>query len=269
MIRQIQQPATLPKYDIQRFADDEPPTFEYNLSGEKIKLPEKVGDVSIKDVLSRVAAATRKETEAKLEARFKPLQEQITAKDADLETIKTKLQQIEDEKLTAEEKVKKEFERTFQKLEQEKITLAEKANKSFSKYREKAIMTEIHAALSGFELFDPDQTLTLMLQKGRPELVEKEDGSEQIVMRLTVDGEEKELSPKEYAKLFLALPQNMNQLRAGIKPGAGTSVHGATRNGSGQLVYARSAMQNETTRKEYMVKMKELGPENVRIDESR
>ncbi len=229
--------------------------FEAQIGGEKIPVPEKikVGDreVSLKDLITRSSSGARKEAEARMEKKLAQLRSELDSTELTKKEIEERLQKIEEENMTASEKAAREIEKSKKKWETDVQTLTVQAQTATKKYHDNLIRNEIRGAFGGFELYNPEQTALLVQAMGQPKVVET-DGTDRVLMTMVVDGEAVEMAPKEFVQKYLAMPGNENQLRATVKPGAGSSQSGARRDSTGGLVFTRKQLQDDpAAQKEY------------------
>lgn len=246
------------------------PLFEASVAGEKIQLPEKikVGDkeVSLKDIVTKSAAGARRDTESRLNKRIEELQTMLQSTTATKDEISNKLQQIEDEKLTASEKAQKELERSKSKYENEIKVAMTRAEEAQRKYEANLIESQIYGAFGGFDLFSPQQTMTLVRTYGQPKVV-SENGTDRVVLSFKEGDQVLELSPREFMPKYLALQENQNQLKASLKPGGGSSQTGARMGNDGSLVFGRRQIATDAkAAEEYRQALK--ARKEVKIDEN-
>lgn len=244
--------------------------FEATIAGEKIQLPEKIKvgdkDVSLKDIVTKSATGARKDAESRLNKRIEELQGLLQSTSATKDEIASKLQQIEDEKLTASEKAQKEIERSKTKYENEIKAATTKAEEAQRKYEANLIESQIYGGFGGFDLFSPQQTMTLVRTYGQPKVV-SENGVDRVVLSFKEGDQVLELSPREFMQKYLTLPENQNQLKASLKPGGGSSQTGARMGNDGALIFGRKQIATDAkAAEEYRQALK--ARKEVRIDEN-
>lgn len=239
-------------------------TFEHKVGDTVHKIPVMAGDVNIKELLGKAAGAARKEAEARLKEKYAPLESALSDKTLTAQQLQEKIDAFELEKLSAEDRVKKQYENEMKKRDQAIKDANDIATKNLNLFRENKIQNDIHAALSGFNLFNPEQTMLMMRHVGKADLVEA-DGSYKTVFRVSENGVESELTPKDFAAKFLALPEYANQIKNNLIAGGGTGSGSGSRSPSGSLLFKRSEMAASAAVRAEYTKAKAANPAGVEI----
>jgi len=232
------------------------PSFDYTdpKTGATIKLPAMVEGQDLKQLMDRASASARISTESKLKTKYRELEEMVRDKDSNYQALQEKLEQIEDEKLTADDRAKKQYSREVEKAQKEAATLAARADQNFNLFQETKISNDLYGAFAGYELSNIEQAMLILRSQGQAALVEV-DGKYSTQLKMMIDGELVELSPKDAVAKWVALPENAHFLKNNLRPGGGTSSKGGSLNSDGQLVYKRSQLHDPAIRKEFNDKL--------------
>jgi hypothetical protein len=218
---------------------------------------------SIGHFISTTRGATQKEIEGKYKSEIAKRDEIISNTNLTLAEKEAALEKLNEAQLSNEDRLKKELDRSTKKLSDELGKTKQEKDAIASKLHQKIINSDIYTALSGFPVWDAEQTMALMKMTGNPQ-VKEIDGNEVTIFIAKIDGTERELSPREYAEIYLADPKHANQLKNNLIPGGATSSQGGRSDGRGGLIYSRKEMSsNPTLQKEYNEKL--LKRENVRL----
>lgn len=242
------------------------PEFEFidPNSKQKVKLPEKIGDVDLKTMLDGVIKKSRSDVMSEFEKKYKPVIEQVGKYEADNTELREALQKLEDEKLTADERVQKQIQRESENYKKQVETEAQKALQFEGLFKR---TTEENALVGEFasrqDVVNSRQAYMLMKSEYPVEVVES-DGNYRVVVRMPSEtGELEEFDPKTAVERWLALPDHRHFLKSNLTPGSGSSST-ARKMSDGTLVYTRSDIANEAKRKEYFEKKKAGEPVEIR-----
>jgi len=258
------------KINLQLFADGDTDTdksadiFEWEdpYTKETLRLPAKVKvgekEIDMRITMGHMNGSIRKlvksEESRKSEGKLKELQDLIASKELTQSELHAKIQEYEDSKLTIEEQFKKSSQREIEKYDKLAKTAQAESAQNFNLFQETKIDNDIYAAFGGFSLSNIEDTKLLIRQKGQAKVVKEADGRYKTVLSFIVDGEQKELSPKEAVDFYLSDPANSHHLKNNLKAGGG-STNGGKTTADGKTAYTRASLQNEATRKEYTEKM--------------
>lgn len=251
-------------FNLQLFGEEgtDPETFEATLEGKKVILPKKVGDINLEELHGKTISTTRKMTESKYKSELEKVNSVLANQNLTLAEKEEALRKFEEEKLSVEERLSKEFSRKEKKYTEELGTYKTAAERNFQLFANTKIENEIYSSLPLDKLAKPEDTIELLKLRTRPTVMEV-DGKYKTVFKMEVDGEERELSAREAAEIFLAA--NPHHLKSSLIQGMGTSVLGGRSMGGG-LVYSRREMNaNPSLWAEYNKKL--LNKENVEISD--
>jgi len=244
-------------------AGDPVPTFEFldPKTKAKLKLPEKLGDVNVKELLGSIIEKSKMDVKQKFEEQYKPILEQVNLLSGKNSELEAAIQKIEDDKLSDSEKALKTIERE-RNAAATKITEHETRAKTFETMFKETV--EENALLSGFssraDVYQPDQAYKLMKAEFPVEVVDTNEGEGRrkykvIIKMPNEQGAVEDLDPKTAVERWLAMPEHNHFIKSNLQPGAGSSMNGGRRDVSGTVIYKRSQMQNEKVRKEYALKI--------------
>lgn len=188
-----------------------------NAPAKTIKIPRQY-----QEALGQILARGRAEGERKAAQRYSEQLQGLQADAQSADELRAQLEELQNQSLPEAERKAKEREKALKKNE---LALEEERKKSqtyYDRFKETTIQNELYQALSGYDLNNPAQTMQMMRALGKADIRE-EDGTTRTVLTLNVDGEDSELSPKEFAETWLAQPENAFHLKANIRSGGGTS----------------------------------------------
>jgi len=250
---------------IETFEWQDPHTNEKHLLPTKVKAGDK--EIDIKTAIGHMNSGIRKvlqnEITKKSEAKYQELQTMLNDKNITVEQLQTKLQEIEDSKLSMEEQIKNQSKREIQKANDFAKSKEQEAITNYNLFQETKIDNDIYTAFSGFSLSNAEDTKLLIRQKGNAKVIKDEaSGQFKTVLTFNVDGEAKELTPKEAVELYLADPNNSHHLKNNLRAGGG-STNGGKATKDGKIGYTRSSLNDPTTRAEYHAKMKNGEPVTI------
>ena len=229
-------------------------TFEFfdPSTKQKINIPEKIGDLDMRQIINGIIAKSRKDAEKK----FESIKQAIGEKDATVEELRHQLEQYELEKLP---KAERDREIVSRELEQIKKQLSEKeqaANDNWHLFRQHKVDNDIFQALSGYDLCNAGQTAMLIKSFGQAEIVKDDSGQFNTAMKMNVDGIVEEISPREFVQKWLSLPENAHHLKNNLKSGGGTSEVGGLKMADGSIAFSRKDFSDPKKRKEMLEKFR-------------
>jgi len=204
----------------------------------------KVQKGTVDAVNKRVASETHK-----LKERYNETSEQLNALQQQLEEMKLN-SMTEKERLAHEEEKRK--------IEEEK--LKNQVEEYGSKYKNYYRDTELHNAISKFDVVNPKQVLNLIKSEYKTEFEESEDG-----INLYFNSGSNKVTVEEAVKNFLDDPSNSNLIRSNLRSGSGTKTSNQSKTEL-RTSFKRSeiADPNSEAAKEYHEALKQgLRPELV------
>lgn len=247
---------------IETFEWEDPHTHEKILMPEKVKVGDK--EINIREKIGHMNSGIRKvlqnEITKKSEAKYQELQTMLNDKNITVEQLQSKIQEFEESKMSMEEQIKAQSKREIDMANNFAKTKEQEAITNYNLFQETKIDNDIYGAFSGFSLSNAEDTKLLIRQKGNAKVVKDETtGQFKTVLTFNVDGEAKELTPKEAVELYLADPNNSHHLKNNLRAGGG-SVSGGKATKDGKIGYTRSSMNDPATRAEYNAKNKKGEP---------
>lgn len=227
---------------------------------KEIDLPKSINGINLEELLGHVISKSRQDTEKKYKQLVDAAKEEQTG---EFKKLQEKIQQLEDERLSAEDRVKVVAEREKKTWETKMTDLQGKADRNWYLFQENKITNDIYSAFTGFDLYNPEQTMMILRTLGKAKLVE-ENNNFYTKVSFNFDGQDEEFSPREAVQKFLARPENAHHLKNNLKSGNGTSTNGARKAADGSIVFTRSQLNSDPrAMKEYSEKMRK--GEDVRI----
>lgn len=193
-----------------------------------------------------------------LSSEMNTLKESIKgSKGAEVEELQKKIDELELQKLPEKEREAARVNTELLKLQKVHDAETKKSARYEELFKGNAINTALNIALSGHDLYQPQQALQLLKAIGKPKLIENEDGSFKIVLYMDFDGTGlQETEPKDGISKWLALPENANLLKNNLQPGAGTATKTGRVGTDGSVTYKRADLQKPEVRKERAEKIK-------------
>lgn len=195
-------------------------------------------------VNKRVASETHK-----LKEKYNTTQEQLN-------TLQQQLEEMKLNSMTEKERLAHEEEQ--RKVEEEK--LKNQVEEYGSKYKNYFRDTELHNAISKFDVVNPKQVLNLIKSEYKTEFEENEDG-----INLHFNNGSNKVTVEEAVKNFLDDPSNSNLIRSNLRSGSGTKTSNQSKTEL-RTSFKRSeiADPNSEAAKEYNQALKQgLRPELV------
>lgn len=227
---------------------------------QPVKVPKE-----LESFIGHVASSNRKAGKATIKNDLDAMNEQLEEAKAELLDLRGKIKNAGagDKQLDA---VKSEYEKIIAKMKTESETKIAEADKWRVQFEEHKILNDINAALSGYDLFNAQQTVDLIRTQGKAKLYEKIDlanglgtGQFETKLVLTLPDESGAMKPVELGasdaiKKFFAFEQNAFHLKNKLSPGGGSTGSNLNNGGVGKIT--RGAFDNMTpVQKEQTIKM--------------
>lgn len=229
------------------------------------KLPKKVGDVDLQVMIGHIIGKSNREAEKKAETKYKGLVEKIQSESSSqFSELQAKVEELEMEKLTEQEKAEKLAEKKVSEAQKKSDEHKFYAETNWQLFKENKIDNDIISALGKHDLYNPAQTRMVLKQMGEADIVQ-DNGSYRTTLKLNIDGEVKEMTPKEAGEYFLAQPENAHHLKNNLRSGGGTNQGGNSgRMGTdGTIHYTRTSLKDEKVRAEYNKKLRDREPVQI------
>jgi hypothetical protein len=227
---------------------------------QPVKVPKE-----LESFIGHVATSNRKAGKSAIKNDLDTVNEQLEETKAEVMDLRGKLKNAGsgDKQI---ENIKAEYEKMIDELKKGGETKASEADKWRSQFEEYKVLNDINAALSGYDLFNAQQTVDLIRTQGKAKLHEKIDlatgaGTGQFETKLVLNLPDEsgamtpvELGASDAIKKFFALENNAFHLKNKLTPGGGSTGSNLNNGGVGKVT--RGAFDSMTPiQKEQTIKM--------------
>jgi len=215
----------------QKFVDKIDP-----VTGKTVKIP-----AELESVIGHFVSKTRSEVEAK----FRPMLEQLESDKTDFETIKSEYEKLKEASMTAEERAQENARKKIQEHERTAKEKSEEAMKWKGMFEKSTIKNDIFSSFGDTKLCNPGQTAMIFEMEGQAFMSEvvnndgKPTGNFETRVRVLLEDdkgnpEEIEGTPAEVFKKWISLDRNSHHLLNTMSPGSGSRTGGNKTGGMSQ-----------------------------------
>lgn len=211
------------------------------LTQQPVKIPKE-----LESFIGHVATSNRKAGKASIKNDLEGVNEQLEEAKAELLDLRGKMKNAGagDKQV---ENIKAEYEKMIGDLKKNNDTKSAEADKWRSQFEEYKVLSDINSALSGYDLFNAQQTVDLIRTQGKAKLHEKIDlatgagtGQFETKLTLTLPDESGAMRPVELGagdaiKKFFAVESNAFHLKNKLTPGGGSTGSNLNNGGVGKI----------------------------------
>jgi hypothetical protein len=211
------------------------------ITQQPVKVPKE-----LETFIGHVATSNRKGGKAAVKNDLDAANDQVDELKAELADLRTKIKNAGagDKQVEAQ---KAEYEKIIAEMKKATEKTKSEAESWRAQFEEHKIMNDINAALTGYDLYNPQQTIDLIRAQGRAKLTEKIDlatgaGTGQYETKLTLNLPDEsgamrpvELGAGDAIKKFFAVEGNAFHLKNKLNPGGGSTGSNLNMPGAGSL----------------------------------